>query len=86
MPAASSTAAQFTLEDTAAVLIPSARSLRTSATEVSYASTPRAFRCSRKYWSFRLPSARTVCMPGASSGAPWGSAIPREARNAATPS
>ena len=39
-----------------------------------------------KYWSFRLPSACTVCAPGPSSGAPKGNAIPRDSRKAATPS
>ena len=71
--------------ENAATAMPASRNRCNRRTVPGYASAPRSRSRSAKVSFFRLPSAQTVPCPGASSGVPHGSSIPRDARNAATP-
>ena len=86
MPAASRIAAQFRLDETTALRTPCRRRWRTTAIVPGMVSTPALVSVSRKKACLRLPRPQTVSRPGGSSVAPSGKVMPREARNARTPS
>ena len=87
MPASSRTAAQLRLLDTTAVLIPASRSSLTQATEPGNASTPVRSSSSSTRSCLRLPRPQIDSSSAGESGVPSAaSRMPRDARNARTPS
>ena len=85
-PAASSTRRAFFDDDTTACGTPAASSRSITAIDPGYGAIPSESNTSLKTTFLRFPIAQIVWLPGGSVGSPSGSSIPREWRNALTPS
>jgi len=86
MPAVRSTWVAFAELDTTATCMPASIAAVRNRSDPGYGSTPCSVSSAVNSAFFRLPRAHTVSLPGASSGVPSGSSMPRARSRERTPS